>query len=426
MKKPARKDVAREVARGTRTVQLQLPTPEALRGQLFELVMGAGLASIAAMLEEDRDRLCGPRYHHDSARRASRAGTAPGELALGGRRVAMRRPRVRTKEGREAELPTWKALEGNDALTERAVEQMLVGVSTRKYKRSLEQTPADVATRGTSRSAVSRRFVEATSARVDEMMSRDLSAHSFAVVMIDGLAVGDHMVLIGIGIDESGDKHVLGLREGATENATSCRELLVQLRDRGLRTDRAVLVVIDGSKALRRAVRDVFGDRAMVQRCIVHKLRNVKEHLPEREATRVTSVMRGAYRSRDAKHAKKLLEGLARQLDRRHPSAAESLREGLDETLTVLKLGLTDALLRTLSTTNAIENLNGLVRARIRRVRRWDGGSMVLRWLVAALDDAAGGFRKVRGHRQLPRLIAALRAHDAKLNGGVDQASKAA
>lgn len=425
MKKAASKATRKEAAT-TRTVQLELPTPEALKGALFGLVIDAGLASVAAMLELDRVALCGPRYQHDAARRATRGGHTNGELALGGRRVAVRRPRVRDRDGGEVRLPTWQALEGTDALTERAVEQMLVGVSTRKYARSLEAAPPSAKTRGTSKSAVSRRFVEATAARVEEALTRKLDSFTFAALMIDGLRVGEHTVVIALGIDAQGDKHVLGLREGATENAAACTSLLGELRDRGLHTERSLLVVIDGGKALRKAVRDVFGERALIQRCWVHKIRNVTEHLPERERSRVVTTMRGAYRSGDPKHAKKVLEGLARQLDRRHPSAAQSIREGLDETLTVVKLGLTDALLRTLSTTNAIENLNGLVRARIRRVRKWDGGAMVVRWLVAALDDAAKGFRKLRGHRQLPRLLNALRAHDAKLDGAIDVTSNAA
>lgn len=425
MKKPARTATKKEVA-ATRIVQLELPTPEALKGALFGLVVEAGLASVAAMLEEDRVSLCGPRYRHDAARTASRAGHAKGELALGGRRVAVRRPRVRDREGREVRLPTWEALEGDDPLTHRAVEQMLVGVSTRKYARSLEAVPPSAKTRGTSKSAVSRRFVAATAARVEESLTRRLDDRTFVALMIDGLCVGEHTVLIGLGVDEHGDKHVLGLHEGATENAVACMTLLTSLRERGLRTDRSLLVVIDGAKALTKAVRDVFGDRALIQRCWIHKIRNVTEHLPERERSRVTTTMRDAYRSGDATRAKKVLEGLARQLARRHPSAAASLREGLDETLTVVKLGLTGALLRTLSTTNAIENLNGLVRTRIRRVRRWDGGAMVLRWLVAALDDAAKGFRKLRGHRQLPQLTASLRAHDATRESSVDRVVKAA
>ncbi len=423
MKKNANRGTKREA---TRIVQLVLPTPEALRGTLNDLVVGAGLAALVAMLEVDREEACGPRYRHDAGRAASRTGHADGELSLGGRRVRVRRPRVRTTDGHEVTLPTWKALAGNDPLRGRAVEQMLVGVSTRKYERSLEPMPPGVVSRGTSRSAVSRRFVEATQARIDEMVSRDLGALSLVAVMIDGLNVGEHTVLIALGIDEQGEKHVLGLREGATENSAACTALLAQLRDRGLRTDRTLLFVIDGSKALRKSVRDVFGNRALVQRCQVHKVRNVEEHLPERERARVTAVMRGAYRSQDLRHAKRVLEGLARQLERRHPSAAESIREGLDETLTVLGLGLTDSLLRTLATTNPIENLNGLVRYRIRRVRRWDGGAMVLRWLVASLDDAAKGFRRLRGHKQIPKLLAALRAHDAKLDKGVDRLGKAA
>jgi transposase-like protein len=396
-------------------VTMRVPGAAALQAGLHALVVTAGLEMLASMLERDREELCGPRYEHNAQEPATRAGHVRGELALGGRRVAIRRPRVRAN-GREVPLPTWQELARHDALHERAVEQILVGVSTRKYGRSLEPAPESVETRGDSRSAVSRRFVAVTQARVNDALNSDLSSRTLVVLMLDGLIVGDHTMLIALGIDEAGNKHVLGLHEGATENSTACLGLLTNLRDRGLKADRALLVVIDGGKALRSAVRSVFGRRALVQRCQVHKVRNVLEHLPEKERARVRGAMWAAYASKSVERARRLLNGLATQLEVKHPSAAGSLREGLDETLTVISVGLEGTLARTLSTTNSIENLNGLVRQRVRNVKRWNSGQMVLRWLVAALDDSAKGFRRFRGYRQLPDLIAVLRAHDTKLD----------
>lgn len=423
MKKTAKKSAVRQ--EGT-MAQLMLPTIEQIRGEVFGLVVDAGLRVLGAMLEADRTHLCGPRYEHDAERRMTRTGHAPGELAMGGRRVAVKRPRVRTKDGQEVELPTWRHLASEDPLTSRAVEQMLVGVATRKYARSLEPVPDTVRTRGTSKSAVSRRFVEATSEHVEHLLASRLNDLDIVAVMIDGLHIDEHVVLIALGIDEGGYKHVLGLHEGATENATACTQLLANLRDRGLRTDRSMLFVLDGGKALRKAVSDVFGARAIVQRCQVHKRRNVEDQLPEHMRAQVGATIAGAYDGASAGHAKKILLGLAKQLERKYPSAAASLREGLDETLTVMRLGLTGALLRTLRTTNPIENLNGLIRNRTHNVRRWRGGHMILRWVAASLTDAAQGFRRLRGHADMPKLVVALRDRDAQLAKPVDDNAHAA
>jgi len=423
MKKSAKEDAVRQEPT---TAQLVLPTIEELHHEVFGVVVHAGLRVLAAMLEADRTRLCGPRYEHDAARTMVRAGHVPGELAMGGRRVSVRRPRVRTVAGEEVPLPTWSHLASMDPLTDRAVEQMLIGVATRKYARSLENVPEQVRTRGASKSAVSRRFVEATGADLDRVLASPLGDLDLAAVMIDGLHVDEHVVLVALGITTDATKHVLGLHEGATENAVSCTALLSNLRDRGMRTDRSMLFVLDGSKALHRAVRYVLGDHAIVQRCQVHKRRNVEEHLPEAMRAQVGKTIAAAYNSESHAHAKKLLTGLARQLEKKHPGAAASLREGLDETLTVTRLGLRGALLRTLRTTNAIENLNGSVRARTDNVRRWRGGHMVLRWVAAALGEAAKGFRRLRGQGDMPTLMAALRAHDAKLAKPVDREEDAA
>ena len=233
--------------------------------------------------------------------------------------------------------------------------------------------------------------------------------------------------LVALGIDEDAEKHVLGLYEGATENTTSCAGLLSDLEARGVRTDRAMLFVIDGSKALAKAIRAKFGTRALIQRCQVHKKRNVEDHLPEDMKRNAGRTMSAAYQSGNAVRAKRMLEGLARQLERKHPSAAASLREGLDETLTVMRFSLDVHLARTLSTTNPIEFINGRIRKTTKNVARWDGGEMVLRWLAVALIEASKTFRKLRGHKGMPKLVAALRAHDAKLTPTVvDVKEKAA
>ena len=315
-------------------------------------------------------------------------------------------------------MPSWAVFSAGDPLHERALEQMLVGVSTRRYARSLEPLPEDMVARGTSRSAVSRRFVAATEQQMDEWLGRDLSGIDLAVLMVDGVYVQDHVLLVALAIDTDGTKHVVGVREGATENATACTAMLVDLRDRGLRTDKPVLVVLDGAKALAKAVRNVFASRALVQRCQAHKARNVLDQLPEAMRPSVRQALREAYRCADAVRASKLLANLARRLRSEHPGASASLEEGLDEPLTVMRLGLPKQLARVLSTTNAVENLIGSVRDLGRRVKRWRDGRMILRWTVTAVADAASRFRRVVGAREgMPKLVRALAAHDVTNNG---------
>jgi transposase-like protein len=318
---------------------------------------------------------------------------------MGGRRVQVRRPRARTVDGQEMLLPSWITFGAQDPLHERAVEQMLVGVSTRRYARSLEPLPADLPERGISRSAVSRRFVAATERQMAEWLGRDLGALELAVLMIDGVHIDEHVMLVALGIDADGNKHVLGVREGATENAAACTALLADLRDRGLHTDRAVLVVIDGGKALAKAVRSVFGDRAIVQRCQAHKTRNVIDQLPDDMKPSVRQALREAYAASDGDRAHTMLTNLVRRLRDKHPGAASSLEEGLAETISVKRLRLPKKLERQLSTTNAIENLMGSVRRLSRRVKRWRGGKMILRWTVTAVSDAATRFRRITGAR---------------------------
>ena len=409
--------------------QLWLRLSGMVREALYDTVMVTGLACVDEVLEAERAGLCGARYAHQAGRQALRAGHVPSSLVLGGRRVAVSRPRVRSVEGRELKLPSWREWSARDPLEARAMEQMVLGVSTRRYARSLEPLPAAVAARGTSKSAVSERFVYGTERKLGELLSRDLHGLKLVALMIDGVHFGEHVVLAAVGVDERGPKHVLGLREGATENAAAVKALLADLVERGLDTNRSLLIVIDGGKALHKAVAEVFGRRALIQRCREHKKRNVTEALPERLRASVRSAMIQAYASGDAKRARRLLENLARQLQHQHPGAAASLREGLEETLTVMRLELPENLERILSSTNLIENLFSRVREIGRRVKRWQGGTMVLRWTAAGVIEAERGFRKLAGYRALPALVAALRAHDAQLDrteGKLDTAQDAA
>ena len=415
MKQGDRKRVAEQEGIGLRAV---------LQRGLHALAVVAGMQSLQKLLEEDREALCGPRYEHDAGRAATRFGHTRGELVLGGRRVSGKRPRVRS-QGREVQLPSWELASREDLLTGRAFEQMVLGVSTRGYGRSLEPVPEEIASRGESKSAVSRRFVRQGEKMLAERLAARLEGVELAALLVDGLHFGEHVVLCALGIDVTGKKRVLGLWEGATENASACKALFENLVERGLRTDRTILVIIDGAKALARAVRDHFGSRALIQRCQVHKRRNVLEALPERLRASVGAAISEAYRSGDAERAKRMLLNLARRLQREHPGAAASLREGLDETLTVARLGLPYRLARSLSTTNAIENMLGRVRVVSRNVKRWRGGTMILRWVAAGTSEAERGFRRLKGHASMPILVAKLREHDAKIDK-LDQPKEAA
>jgi transposase-like protein len=391
--------------------QLMIPLAALVRGDLLALVHQLGMQAVAAMLETERTKLCGERYKHDRSRRATRAGSTRGELALGGRRAAVRRPRVVDRNGDEVQLDTWTELASDDPLNFRALEQMTVGVATRKYARSLETLPEEVEARGTSKSAVSRRFVALTTEKLAEWMGRPLGELDIWAVFIDGIHFGEHVVLCALGIDATGAKHVLGLWEGATENEIACKAMLENLSARGLKSNRSRLFIIDGSKGLRAAIRSAYGKKTLVQRCQVHKVRNVIGHLPNERHADVRAAMREAYKCAKVETAKRLLNNLARALQKKHPSAAASLREGLDETLTVLGLGLSASLTRSLSTTNPVENMNGRIRDVARRVKRWDGGTMILRWVLVGVLEAARGFRRLKGHKGMDILIAKLTQH---------------
>lgn len=386
--------------------------PEVLadtRVALRELVLEKGLEVFATMLEEDREELCGPPHAPDAERKHYRYGFTEARAVFGGQKVSLKKPRVRSVEGKEVELPRWRAVSDEDPLQRRIVEQVLVGVSTRKYKRSMEPPPGEA--KSVSRSNVSRHFVERTRRAVEEMLRRPLGDLDLPVLMLDGKHFGDHVLVTVLGIDRAGHKHVLGITEGTTESEEVGLSLLRDLVERGLPVERPRLVVLDGGKGVRKAVRAVFGQWVLIQRCQIHKLRNVLEHLPEAKRSWVRAAMRKAHGEETAEKGRSKLLQLATQLEAQHPGAAGSIREGLDETLTILDLGLIGWLAKTLRSTNPIENLHSTLGRVSRNVTRWRGGSMALRWAVAGLLEAAKKFRRIKGYEGMPQLLNALAAH---------------
>ena len=389
-----------------------------MREGLLALAVGAGLQVMAAIMEQDVAAVCGPKGRQDPQRTATRHGHERGSVTLGGRRVPVERPRMRATDGSgELPIPAYELFSSTEVLGRMAMERMLAGLSTRHYPAGLEPVGAraEQAAASTSRSAVSRRFVAATETALAQLLAADLRCLDLVAFMVDGVHFGEHCCVVALGIDIDGVKHPLALVEGSTENATLVTDLIVGLRERGLEVTRPILAVLDGSKALRRAVVDVF-DHPVIARCQLHKIRNVRDRLPEKLRSVVTARMRRAYRAESALAAEAELTGLAAELDRTHPGAAASLREGLDETLTVLRLGVPPTLARTPRSTNAIESMISICRDRSANVKRWRDGQMALRWCAAGMVEAGKQFRRVNGHLHLRTLRAALERHVATEN----------
>jgi putative transposase len=397
---------------------------------LLALAVGAGLQVMAALMEADVTVLAGPKGRHDGARTAVRHGRERGSVTLGGRRVPVTRPRVRAADGSaELSVASYELFSSTEILGTLAMEKMLAGLSTRRYPVGLEPVGQRVAqtSSATSKSAVSRRFVAMTETALAELLTADLSGLDLVALMIDGVHFAESCCIVALGIGIDGVKHPLALVEGSTENATLVTDLLVDLRERGLDVTRPMLVGLDGSKALRRAVLDVL-DHPVIQRCQLHKIRNVKDHLPQRLRTSVGRKMTDAYHAASALEAEAALLTLANELDRTHPGAAASLREGLHDTLTVLRLDVSPTLARTLRSTNCIESMISVCREHAGNVKRWRDGQMALRWCAAGMIEAGKQFRRVNGHLHLPTLRVALERQTAKSVGPVvhnDQVSAA-
>jgi len=378
----------------------------------------AGIGAMEQVLREDAQRLTGPRHGRGGGRVGQRWGMTKGRIGFHGGNVAVQRPRVRSYDGHEVGLPSWTAAQAEDWLGRWAMNLMLINVSTRKLRRAVRLPEGDlpaIVGDGTSKSAASRRFVALSADRLAEWMSLDLSKLDLLVIQIDGLHIGDDLVLVAaLGIDGDGHKHPLGLIEGATENAAVVQALIDNLIERGLDPKVCRLFIIDGAKALSKVIRATFGRHTPIQRCQIHKARNVIERLPKPLHALVRRALRQAWEFDDAEKAERLLRNLARRLQQQAPGVAASILEGLDEMLTVNRLGLPAKLRRSLACTNSIENMMGTVRRVCRNVKRWRNAAMALRWTAAGMMEAAKGFRRLKAYKHLPALRAALIAHQAK------------
>ena len=375
----------------------------------------AGIEAFQDLLEEEAADLCGERHQRHEDRRGRRWGKARSPVAFHGGRIDIERPRVRTPDGQqELELPSLAAGQREDWLGRWAMNQMLINVSTRRFRRSVRLPDGDVVSikgDGTSKSAVSRKFVALSSAKLETWLATDLSPLDLLAIQIDGLHVQEDLILVAaVGIDATGEKHPLGLVEGATENAATVQALLDNLIERGLDPAVVRLFIIDGAKALSKAIRRTFGKDTPIQRCQVHKARNITERLPKPLHAAVRKTLRQAWEQDDALKAERLVRNLARRLEKDWPGISATILEGMEEILCVVRLGLPQDLRRSLACTNIIENMNGTIRQVTRNVKRWRDASMALRWTAAGMMEARKGFRRLKAYKQLPKLRDALLA----------------
>src|SRR5579864_6295714 len=391
---------------GDRQLAVRLPLPlvevwEELQPEVEHLTGLAGLKIIRAVIEDEVTRRVGPRHQPDAESHCVRWGQQPGYVVFSGQKVAVERPRVGTREGQEVALDSYARLQ-HDGRRQRAVHEGIVaGLTSRNYHRAVESVLDGY---GIEKSSVSREFVAASAAQLKKLCEKKLDGLDLVAILIDGIHLGQQVLVVALGIETSGKKHVLGLWQGATENTAVVKDLLEDLVARGLHPERRYLFVIDGAKALRAAIGRVFGTRAEVQRCQLHKRRNVKEYLPQNAQGDYDRRIRNAYAMSGYAEAKAELGKIFRQLERVNPSAARSLEEGLEETLTVHRLGVGELLRRSLATTNPIESCLSTVERVARNVKRWHGGDQPLRWTATGLLEAERKFRKVKGFRELANL----------------------
>lgn len=373
--------------------------------ELHRSALSVGVAVIAELMEEEVRSLCGSRRKRGAARVGHRYGRQGGYVVIGGQKVAIDKPRVRTIDGsREIQLSLYHRLQRLEVIDESVMHRLLFGVTCRNYRSVIETIAESV---GVRRSSISRSFIRATAQRVEQFHGRRFDSVRFVAIFIDGVRFKGRTLIVAIGVDEQGRKRVLAVREGATENARVCCDVLEELRERGVSTDRATLFVIDGSKALRAAIDRVWGNAAVVQRCRLHKIRNVQAYVPEPMWPDVHRRLRDAYAHTDWRKAERMLHTTARWLDRVAPAAARSLREGLEETLTVTRMALPQSLGRSFTSTNIVESPFGRLRSITRRITRWRT-DMRLRWCVAGLLEAEANFIRIPGAKLIDRLIDAV------------------
>lgn len=405
----------REIGEGS--VLLELPFSvagviESLPEVIGDLAKEAGLLLMSAAMESECEKIAGPKDSKNPVRAANWWGSDLSPAYYDKQKVLIERPRLRGKDNKEIPLATFEAFRNPRGMRSSVMKNMILGISSRNYEEAVEGFMRGY---GIKKSSVSRHFVMATAEQMREFLERDLSGLDLVAIFIDGIEFKGHLLVVALGLDKAGRKHVLGLWQGATENATVCTNLLEDMARRGLNTGKEYLFVLDGSRALRSAVAKVFGENALVQRCQQHKRRNVREHLAKEHQAAVDARISAAYKMTTYEDAKSSLELTVRYLERLNPSAAASLKEGLEETLTIHKLRVTGLLRKTLSTTNPIEACFSVTRTITGRVKRWRGDDMVQRWAVAALLRAERKFNRVKGYREIPNLVAVL--HRKSLDG---------
>lgn len=395
---------------GERKSSFQLPlfredVKAMLMDNLRTFAVDVALRFVDELLEDELRETCGERYSRSADRRASRHGSQRGSVVIAGQKVPIDKPRARHREGSEFISEIYSILNRADSMPESVLRRLILGVSCRDYDRAIEMAADGF---GVQRSSVSRAFKEASAQRLREFAERRFDSERFLCVFIDGIDFGGETVVVALGVKPNGIKQLLGVRQGATETATVCKEMLESLTERGLKVEHPTLFVLDGSKALRKAVLSIFGKYAFIQRCQNHKKRNVQSHLSDAVWADISTRLNRAYNETDYERALKMLNSTAEWLDRINPSAANSLREGMEETLTVVKLGVHDELRKTVSTTNPIESALSITRRRTRRVTNWQPGDMRLRWCAVGLLEAESRFRRVRGYKHLRQLESAL------------------
>lgn len=370
-----------------------------------ELAQETGLLLMSAAMKAECEKIAGGKHTKNPLRGANWWGGDLSPVYYDRQKVLIERPRLRDKGNKEIPLATFQAFRNPGSMRSSVMKNMVLGISSRNYEEAVE---GFVKGYGIKKSSISRHFVMATAQQMREFLERDISGLDLMAIFIDGIAFKGHLLIVALGLDKGGRKHILGLWQGATENTTVCTSLLEDMSRRGLNTGKEYLFVLDGSKALRSAVAKMFGSDALVQRCQQHKRRNVSDHLPEEHQAAIDARISAAYNMTKYDDARKSLELTVKYLERLNPSAAASLKEGLEETLTIHKLGVSGLLRKTLSTTNPIEACFSVTRTITGRVKRWRGNDMVQRWAVAALLRAGKKFNRIKGYKELPKLAAVL------------------
>jgi len=376
---------------------------------LADLSARAGLVLMKAMMNGEVTTKAGLPYHPLETSPVGRWGDQSGYVVWAGKKIPMKHPRLRTKEpnqSQEVPLETYQAFQNESGLDKRIGQRVMLRISSRNYKRAVDEFCEGY---GLKKSSISRHFIRASKKKLEELMERPLGQKDFVVIGIDGIEMGGSVIVVSVGIDILGRKHILGLWQGSTENADVCKMLLTDMIRRGLKPERPCLFVLDGGKALSKAVRDVFGTDSIIQRCQIHKRRNVRSHLPEQYHAVIDAQIKAAYNMSQYNDARSALSGTIDYLQGINPTAARSLEEGLEETLTVHRLGLPDILRKTLSNTNFVESPFSVTRDVTRNVKRWQNGNQRMRWAASTLLEAERRMRLISGHRVIQLLINALR-----------------